>query len=174
MISETFKEKTEVKVDFNAGTWKVCVIRDDESLHKWQFHSRKRTFPRLGKIKIYAHLQPLIVDGRVANSTKYKIQFVKRQITLTTLTSMAYRENNISIQLIANRYDSLFLRSVVFRSWGSAFVIAVPRSLFLELKECVKREVIIWLYRFGSAFHPNLERVYPRIKGKSEIKWKLS
>lgn len=108
MISETFKEKTEVKVDFNAGTWKVCVIRDDESLHKWQFHSRKRTFPKLSKIKIYAHSQPLIVDGRVANSTKYKIQFVKRQITLTTLTSMAYRENNMSIQLIANRYDSLF------------------------------------------------------------------
>ena len=49
-----------------------------------------------------------MVDGRVANSTKYKIQFVKRQITLTTLTSMAYRENNMSIQLIANRYDSLF------------------------------------------------------------------
>ena len=33
MIFETSKEKTEVKVDFNAGTWKVCVIRKDESLH---------------------------------------------------------------------------------------------------------------------------------------------
>lgn len=138
MISETLKEKTEVQVDFNAGTWKVCVIRDDESLHKWQLHSRKRTFPKLSKIKIHAHSRPLIVDSRVANSTKYKIQFVKRQITLTALTSMAYRENNISIQLVANRYDSLFLRSVVFRSWRSAFVIAVPWSLFLELKEYVK------------------------------------
>ena len=28
-----FQRKDKVKVDFNAGTWKVCVIRDYESLH---------------------------------------------------------------------------------------------------------------------------------------------